>query len=132
VDIITLGKVMLVRDLIDPQGNPVEPHKVICLTTKAEDASGSPIMAVVLSSQLHHAAADCMVVMDKLWAKGGHPQTGFDRKCAAIRCWVVVVDKDSIIRPYNLIYGVVLQNVLDCVARVQASKRAAASSSTQS
>jgi hypothetical protein len=135
VDNITLGKVMLVKDLVDPQGNPARPHRAICLTTKDEHANGSPIIAVVVSSQLRLAATDCMVVMDKLWQKGGHPQTGFDRRCAAICCWVVKVEEESILRYHNVVYGSVLQNVLDCVARAQARKKSgtsATSPSTQS
>jgi hypothetical protein len=132
VDNIVLGKVMLVEDLIDPQGNPVKPHRVICLTTKDEYASGSPIRAVVVSSRFHDTATDCMVLMDKLWMKGGHPQTGFDRKCAAICCWVVEFDKHSILRFHNLIYGAVFQKVQDCVNKVQAEKKKKAKPSTQS
>lgn len=127
MDNVDLGRLMLVAGLTDPQGNPVEPNTVICLTGKDEYARGSPIKAVVVSSQLHHTTADCMVVLNGLWAKGGHPQTGFTKKCAAICCWVVEVAEDDILRCRNLIYGRVFEEVRACVTRVQAEKKKARS-----
>lgn len=123
MDEIDLGKLILVDDVIDPQGNPAGEHTVICLTTKDEYALGSQVEAVVVLSKLHYTTKDCMVIMPS--ANGGHPQTGFDRKCAAICCWVVKVKEKNILRYGNRIYGSLLRQVLECVAKVQAEKQKA-------
>lgn len=129
MDSIALGKIIELADVVNPQGRWAGRHSAICLTTKAEYTSGSPIKAVVVSSQLHYTAADCMVEMKH--GKGRrHPQTGFSKRCAAICCWVVVVDEDDIVEYRNIIWGSLLRDVLDCIARAQARKKSG--SSTQS
>jgi len=122
VDEPELGKVVLLRNVVDPQGNQAGKHYAIILTSKDEYAAGKPLRAVVVSSKLGYTAKECMVMMP--WARPKHPQTGFSEKCAAICCWIVQIQETDIIQYGKYIWGSLLHDVISCVARAQAAKNA--------
>jgi hypothetical protein len=117
VDKPGLGRLIWLHEVIDQRGRPAGPHAAIILTTQEEHEAGAPIVAVVVSSKLHHEPEDEMVLLP--WAKGGHPQTKLSKKSAAICRWIVQVEESNIASYGNLIYGRLLQDILECVRRLQ-------------
>jgi hypothetical protein len=126
VDRIDEGRIVWLSDVRDLRGEPVGPHYAIILTTNEEYEAGEEIKAVVVSSKLQHAKPDEMVLLP--WANARHPQTGFDRQCAAMCGWVVSVEETSIARYGNRIYGKLLLDIVECIARVRARRQSTSQS----
>lgn len=125
---LTIGRMIWLKQVMDPQGDLKGPHAAIVLTSKDELNQGKPIKAVVISSQLHGLSEDQMVRLRH--QRGGHPQTGLNRPSAAIGHWVVDVPNGDIDKVGSLVFGEVLVNVIQCVNRAKAVALKQASQTT--
>ncbi len=109
MDDIARGRVIWL-DVTDPQGNAAGEHAAVILTTKDEYEAGKPIIAVVISSKLHHAPKDRMVMLP--WQRGGHPRTGLSMRCAAMCDWLVTVNEDHINSYGGRVFGKWLEEII--------------------
>jgi hypothetical protein len=105
-------------DVTDRRGRNVGEHACIII---APAKQGKPIKAIVVSSNLNISLAEYMVEMP--WAKGRHPQTGFDKPCAAMCDWEVDVDVGDINKYGGLIYGPVFDDIVSRVMRARGLKK---------
>jgi len=122
VDKLDCGRIVLLREVVDPQGKLVGEHFGIVQTTKAELQAGYPIRVAVISSKLHYTTNCSMVKLPYLNQKGGHPQTSFTKPSAVICCWVVDVSADDILEYGRIVWGQLLQDIAACVSRAAEAK----------
>ena len=79
---IERGRIVWLTNLIDPQGNAVEDHRGIILTTNADYEAGVPIKVAIISSKLSYATEDRMVRLKHL----KNPAVSSNRIKQAKRC----------------------------------------------
>jgi mRNA-degrading endonuclease toxin of MazEF toxin-antitoxin module len=90
------GEIVLVRDLLDPNG--VNPKTRPCVVvTRAEDLeAGAPIVVVAITTLLPGPQPPDTVLMP--YHPQGRGRTGLRTRCAAVPSWIEVVDPDRIDR----------------------------------
>lgn len=74
-------------NFVDPQGNEAGPHRAVIITPTEDIEAGKPIRVVVISSKLHWAKAEDMVILPFFPTSAGHPVTRLKKKSAAICNW---------------------------------------------
>jgi hypothetical protein len=80
VEKLDIGRMVWLKQVVDPQGDLKGEHAAVVLTTKAELQAGQPILAVVFSSKFEGLREDQIVRLKHQAKKGGHPLTHINTK----------------------------------------------------
>jgi mRNA-degrading endonuclease toxin of MazEF toxin-antitoxin module len=92
------GQIVIVKDMLDPNGVNPKDRPAVIITHDDEILSGHTLAVVAISTILpgrpippHHVQLP--------WDRQGHPRTGLKNNCAAVYTWIEEIQESRILRP---------------------------------
>jgi mRNA-degrading endonuclease toxin of MazEF toxin-antitoxin module len=88
------GDIVIIPDLLDPQGRDPKPRPCVIVSSPVAIASGGTLMVVAITTQLPNPLTPDHVPLP--WAAQGHPRTGLNKPNAAACSWLVEIEPSRI------------------------------------
>jgi mRNA-degrading endonuclease toxin of MazEF toxin-antitoxin module len=96
----TYGSIVLVADMLDPQGRHPKDRPCVVVTQPESTPEGRQLV-VAISTRLPDPLPDDHVLLP--WQRPHHPKTGLNMRNAAIGRWVEMIDEGRIIRKLGFV-----------------------------
>ena len=91
-----VGQIVIVADVLDPQGRNPKDRPCVVVGVSTPDAGGTLYRVVGITTSLPDELTPDHVPIP--WQRPRHPETGLNERNAAYCPWVVRVDESRIIR----------------------------------
>jgi mRNA-degrading endonuclease toxin of MazEF toxin-antitoxin module len=110
------GKVVLVKNLVDPQGRNSKPLRpCVVVTTDEEIVDGRPIAVVGISTLKPGPQPPNSVLLP--FHRQGRSRTGFTTRCAAFAAWVAIIELDRIEKVIGHVPATEMRTLIDLLNR---------------
>jgi mRNA-degrading endonuclease toxin of MazEF toxin-antitoxin module len=110
------GQIVLVSDLLDPQGRNPKTRPAVIVTPTAEIDPRLPLQVVAVTTFLPDPLPADHVLLP--WQHPRHPRTGLNKRCAAVCTWLARVDEGRVIRHVGIVPGRQLLEIESILARL--------------
>jgi hypothetical protein len=109
------GSIVLVADMLDPQGRNPKDRPCVIATDPGSTPEGYELV-VAISTVLPSPLPDDYVPLPYMDPR--HPRTGLNKRNAAIGGWVEVIEESRIIRKLGHVPGKQLKALTEILARL--------------
>ena len=117
---VHFGDIVIVKDLLDPQGRNPKDRRAVVLTKDGDLERGEPIVVAGITSRLQPPLGPEFVELP--WQNPRHPKTGCTKRCAVMCSWLAVVNPAAIITVSGRVPGrhliTVAEKTREAMARV--------------
>ncbi len=114
------GDIVIVDNLLDPNGVNAKSRPCIVVSRDEEIAAGGAVRVVAISTMLPGPTPPDVVVMQ--YHSNRHPRTGLRNRCAAFARWMVEVEPAQISRKIGFTPGRDLLALAEILARLYPPK----------
>ena len=85
---IQFGSIVHLRDVLDPEGRPVDPHRGVVISSDQDIADGRDLWMAIITGSSDRPARDGWFELDYVPGHP-HPETGLDKYSVAKGTWLV-------------------------------------------
>ena len=114
---LTYGQIVIVSDMLDPNGVNPEDRPSVVVTPSNEIQADGPFTVVAISTVLPGPVPDDHVALP--WESRGHPRTGLRTRCAAVIPWIQTVPRERIVRAIGNVPGKHLEMIAAKLAELR-------------
>jgi hypothetical protein len=95
-DLYYYGQILLVSDVLDPDGQNPKTRPIVVVTPDVEIAEGGGLFGVAVTGTFPDPLPADAVELP--WHRQGHPRTGLNKPAVAVCGWIVPIDSILIVK----------------------------------
>jgi mRNA-degrading endonuclease toxin of MazEF toxin-antitoxin module len=110
------GQILLVAEILDPNGQNPKTRPVIVVTPDALIVEGGELFGVAVTGTSPDPLPDDAVKLP--WHRNGHPKTGLDKPAVAACHWIVAIDPDRVVRRKGFFPAKQIKAIAEILSRI--------------
>ncbi len=110
------GQILLVADVLDPNGQNPKTRPIIVITPDAEIVNEGELFGIAVTGTFPDPLPDDAVKLP--WHRAGHPKTGLNKAAVAACRWIVRIDPDRVVRLKGFVPARQIRAITEILSRI--------------
>jgi len=113
----SLGQIVLISAVLDPNGRNPKDRPAIILALKGDPGPNRRFLAMAVTTWIPDPLPDDYILLP--WQAPYHPRTGLSKRCAAVGTWLTIVGPERMVRQIGFVPGRQRAEILAFVQRLR-------------